>query len=203
MLNWLTSVGHHVGAWLYVISAFFAFAEAAFLLGVVFPGETALLVAGYYCHEHVLNLAVMIPVAVIAAIAGDSVGFEFGRHFGDRLKRSKAGRFIGDDRWFVADRFLHKHGGKAVFFGRMTALLRALVPSMAGMSDMHYPTFLKWNAAGGVLWGGGCIILGWTFASALHRVEQYLTWAPLAVLALVVGGAVFLHFRRRHSAEFD
>ncbi|MDQ1732372.1 MAG: rane-associated protein [Pseudonocardiales bacterium] len=197
MTEFLKHLGEHVGSWLYVIAAFFAFAEAAILIGMVLPGETALLVAGYFCHEKVLNIWVMIPVAVVAAIAGDSVGFEFGRKFGPGFRRSQVGRWVGEGRWQSADRFLHRHGGKAVLFARLTALLRALMPSMAGMSKMHYPTFLVWNAVGGIIWGSGCVILGYAFASALHRVEQYLTWAPIAVLALIAVGAVLLHLRRK------
>jgi len=194
--EFLKSVGEHVGAWLYLIAAAFAFCEAAILVGMVIPGETALLVAGYFCHEKVLDLRIMVPLAIVAAIAGDSVGFEFGRKFGPGFRRSRVGRWVGESRWNTVDKFLHKHGGKAVFLGRLTALLRALTPSMAGMSGMHYPTFLLWNAIGGTLWGAGCILLGWAFASALHRVEQYLTWAPLIVLALLIIGAIVLHVRR-------
>jgi membrane protein DedA with SNARE-associated domain len=203
--EFLKHLGAHVGAWLYLIAAFFAFAEAAILIGMVLPGETALLVAGYFCHEKVLDLRIMIPLAIGAAIAGDSVGFEFGRKFGPGFRRTRLGRWVGEGRWSSVDRFLHRHGGKAVLFGRMTALLRALTPSMAGMSGMRYRTFLVWNAVGGILWGGGCIILGWGFASALHRIEQYLTWAPLIVLALVVVVAVLLHVRksRRERALVD
>ena len=69
-----------------------AFAEAAILIGMVLPGETALLVAGYFCHEGVLRLSIMIPLAIVAAIAGDSVGFEFGRKFGPGLRGSRLGR---------------------------------------------------------------------------------------------------------------
>jgi membrane-associated protein len=197
--EFLKHLGEHVGAWLYVISAFFAFAEAAILVGMVLPGETALLVAGYFCHEKVLDLRIMIPLAIVAAIAGDSVGFEFGRKFGPGFRRSRTGNWVGERRWSTVDRFLHRHGGKAVLFGRLTAVLRALVPSMAGMSGMKYRTFLTWNAIGGTIWGSGCIILGWAFASALHRVEQYLTWAPLIVLGLIIVAAVVLHIRRRRN----
>jgi membrane protein DedA with SNARE-associated domain len=193
----LKHIGEHVGAWLYLIAALVAFSEAAILVGMVLPGETALLVAGYFCHEGVLNVWIMIPVAIFAAILGDSVGFEFGRKFGPGLRSSRLGGWVGESRWQTTDAFLHRHGGKAVFFGRLTAVLRALMPSMAGMSGMHYPTFLKWNAAGGILWGGGCVLLGYAFASALHRIEQYLTWAPLAILAILIVGAVALHLRRR------
>jgi membrane-associated protein len=198
--GFLEHVGNSVGAWLYLIAGGLAFAEAALLVGMVLPGETALLVAGYFCHEHVLLLPVMIVVAVGCAILGDSVGFEFGRRFGPPLRRSRAGLRVGGARWNQVDAFLHRHGGKAVLAARLTAVLRALVPSMAGMSGMPYRTFFAWNVVGGVIWGTSCVLLGYAFASALHRVEEYLTWAPLAVLG---GLAVFIiamqAYRRRRT----
>ena len=197
MTELLKRIGDAVGAWLYVISGGLAFAEAAVLLGMVLPGETALLVAGYFCHEKVLSLPVMIVVAVLSAIAGDSVGYLFGYRYGPTLRRSRLGHRIGANRFERVDRFLERHGGKAVLFGRLTALLRALVPSMAGMSSMHYRTFVVWNVVGGVLWGAGCVLLGYVFASALHKVEQYLTWGPLAVLAVLVAVGIGLHVRNR------
>ncbi|MEO9239040.1 MAG: DedA family protein, partial [Jatrophihabitantaceae bacterium] len=101
MTEYLKHVGSHVGGWLYLIAALIAFAEAAILIGMVLPGETALLVAGYFCHEGVLKLSIMIPVAILAAIAGDSVGFEFGRKFGPGLRQSRLGTRIGEQRWGV------------------------------------------------------------------------------------------------------
>ena len=198
----MTRVGNAVGPWLYVIAGGLAFGEAALLFGMVLPGETALLVAGAFCQRHVLNLWAMIAVAVTCAIVGDSVGFAFGRKFGPSLRGSGMGRRIGDNRWSTVDAFVHRHGGKAIFLARLTAVLRALTPSLAGMSGMHYPTFLLWNAAGGLLWGTGCVLLGYAFASALSTVGRYLTWAPLAILAAVIAGYVVVHFRR-HRRQRD
>lgn len=201
LTEFLKHLGQSVGVWLYVISGGLAFAEAAILVGMVLPGEAALLVAGYFCHQGVLSLPVMIVVAIVCAVLGDSVGYEFGRHFGPSLRGSRAGNLVGADRWDRVDRFLHRHGGKAVLLGRLTAVLRALMPSMAGMSGMRYRTFLIWNATGGIIWGSGCVLLGWAFASALDTVAQYLTWAPLAVLALVGGGYVALGMRKRRGDQ--
>jgi len=195
--NLLTNIGDAVGSWLYLIAAAFCFAEAALLLGVVFPGETALLVAGVFCQRGTLNLWVMMAVAVVAAVAGDSVGFEFGKKYGPSLRRSRVGRRVGERRWTMADAFIHRHGGKAVMFGRMTALFRALVPSMAGMSGMRYRTFLIWNVVGGVIWAPGCVLLGYLFSKSLAVIGQTLTWAPLAILALVIIAYVAVHVRRR------
>ncbi len=193
----MTRIGDAVGLWLYLIAGGLAFAEAAILIGMVLPGETALLVAGVFCQRDVLNLWIMIPIAIACAIAGDTVGFEFGRKFGPALRGSSVGRRVGDGRWSSVDGFLHRHGGKAIFLARLTALLRALMPSLAGMSGMHYPTFLRWNAAGGIVWGTGCVLLGYAFSTALSTVGSYLTWAPLAILAVLVAGYVTMHVRRR------
>jgi membrane-associated protein len=201
--HFLRSVGDAVGLWLYVIAGGLAFAEAAILVGMVLPGETALLVAGVFCNPKYgnLNLVLMMIIATICAIAGDSVGYEFGRKFGPSLRRSRLGRRVGERRWAAVDGFIHRHGGKAVLLGRLTALMRALMPSMAGMSGMRYRTFLTWNAIGGVIWAPGCVLLGYLFATALNVVGQTLTWAPLAILAIVIAVALFLHFRREHRFE--
>src|SRR6266536_3130743 len=196
-------IGDAVGSWMYVIAGGLAFAEAAILVGFVLPGEIALLVAGYFCRYGPLNVWIMAAVAVFCAVAGDSVGFEFGRYFGPPIRRSRVGNWIGEHRWSKVDAFLHRHGGKAVFLGRLTALLRALTPSMAGMSGMRYRTFLVWNAAGGLLWGSGCVFLGYAFAAALSTVSDYLTWLPLALLALVVAVYLVIHLRKRRRERDD
>ena len=145
----------------------------------------------------------MIVVAVVCAIAGDSVGYEFGRKFGPALRRSRLGRWVGEHRWAKVDGFLHRHGGKAVLLGRLTAVLRALMPSMAGMSGMRYRTFLLWNAIGGLIWAPACVLLGYAFSKSLSTVGQYLTWAPLAILAVGILVYVGLHLRKRRIEKAE
>jgi membrane-associated protein len=201
--EFLKNLGEHVGGWLYVITAALAFGEAAILIGMVLPGETALLVAGYFCHEKVLNIWIMLPLAIVAAIAGDSVGYAFGMKFGTPLRASRLGHWVGERRWTRVDDFLNKHGGRAVLIGRLTALLRALVPSMCGMARMRYRTFLIWNAIGGILWAGACVWLGFAFAASLRKIETFATWAPIPVVVLIVGGWIVFDVRkkRRERAE--
>lgn len=201
----MRSTGAAVGQWLYLIAALLAFGEAAVLLGMVLPGETALLVAGVFCNKAYgnLNLGLMIAIAVVAAVTGDSVGYEFGKKFGPPLRRSRLGRWVGEHRWASVDAALHRHGGKAVFLGRLTALLRALMPSMAGMSGMRYRTFLVWNVAGALLWAPGCVLLGFAFSKSLAAIGNTLTWAPLAILAVVVLVYVGLHLRKRRTERAE
>ncbi|MCD2186306.1 DedA family protein [Actinomycetospora soli] len=198
MLEFLRGIGESVGGWLYVIAGGLAFAEAAVMVGVVLPGETALLVAGFAAHEGIIALVPMIVVAVVCAVAGDSVGYEVGRLVGPRLQASRVGRLVGEHRWQATEDFLRRHGGEAVLLGRGTALLRALVPGMAGMARMPYlRTFLPWNAVGGILWGGGCVLLGYVFALSLETVARYLAWGPIPVVVLVAGVLIWREARRR------
>ncbi len=201
MAGFLHGLADSSGWWLYVVLGALAFGEAAIFLGVVLPGETALLVGGFLCHEGKLSLPVMIAVAVACAIAGDSVGYEVGRRLGPRLRTSRLGRRIGDNRWERAEAFLTRNGGKAVFFGRSIALLRALVPTLAGVARMPYTTFLPWNAAGGLVWGAGCVLLGYGFARSLDTLEHYLRISSGLVLTVVVLLAVVVHLVRRRRAR--
>ncbi|MDT4976232.1 MAG: rane-associated protein [Pseudonocardiales bacterium] len=199
----MTRIGDTVGAWLYLIAGGLCFSEAAILVGMVLPGETALLVAGVFCQRGTLNVGIMIAIAVVCAIAGDSVGYEFGKKFGPPLRRSRLGRWVGEHRWAKVDGFLHRHGGKAVLLGRLTALLRALMPSMAGMSGMRYRTFLLWNAVGGLIWAPSCVLLGYAFSKSLSKVGQTLTWAPLVILAVGIAAYVALHLRKRRIEKAE
>lgn len=171
---------------LFALLIFLAFAEAAVFLGFVLPGETALIIGGMLAAQQVWDLGDFFGAAVVAAIIGDSVGYEIGRLLGDRVGDSWIGRRIGQRRWAVAHHVFTKYGGRAVFFGRAQALLRALVPALAGMHRMPYRRFLPWNAAGGVVWGGGVVVLGYAFSHSLPSLERALKWwAVILVIAVV------------------
>jgi membrane protein DedA with SNARE-associated domain len=199
----MNSIGNSVGVWFYVIAGGLCFAEAAILVGMVLPGETALLVAGVFAQRGVLNLPLMIVIAVLSAIAGDSVGFEFGKKFGPSLRRSRVGRYVGERRWSAVDGFIHQHGGKAVLIGRLTALFRALVPSMAGMGGMRYRTFIVWNVAGALIWAPSCVLLGYAFSTSLSTVGTALTWAPFALIGVAAVVYLGLHLRRRRRERAE
>jgi membrane protein DedA with SNARE-associated domain len=200
VLELLKRIGENAGPWLYLIAGGLAFAEAAVLVGMVFPGEVALLVAGFAAHQGWLDLRLMIVVAVGAATLGDSVGYEVGRRLGPRLRASRLGTRIGEDKWRRADDFLHRHGGKAVLLGRFTAILRALTPGIAGAARMPYlRTFLPWNVAGAVLWGAGSVLLGYAFSASLATVDHVLVYLPVAVI--VVAAVAYLLVRRTRARQ--
>ncbi len=184
------------GAAAYGLVGGLAFAEAALFVGFVLPGETAVLLGGVLAFRHQVSLPVIATVAVVAAITGDSVGYEVGRRFGTRLLASKvfARRREGLAK---GERALRDKGGRAVFLARFTAFLRAVMPGLAGTARMPYPRFLAFNAAGGLVWGLGFTLLGYVAGASYQKVAQVAGWASEAILVLIVVGVVVFVVRRR------
>ena len=176
------------------------FVEDALFVGFVVPGETVAILGGVAASLGHVPLAAVLVVVVVAAIVGDTVGFEVGRHLGGRVVALRA--FDKHrDRIDRAQGFLGRRGGTAVFLARWTAFLRAVMPALAGMSKMHYPTFLAWNAAGGLAWGSVVVTAGYLAGRSYARVETWLGRGAAVVVALVVVVAFVVWQVRRHRAE--
>lgn len=180
----------------YTLIALLVFAEAAVFVGFVLPGETAVFLGGVLAGTHRLSLPALIVLVVVAAVAGDSVGYEVGRRFGPRVLAWRVlirhGAALE-----AAQRRLRERGGWAVFAARFTAFLRAVMPGLAGLSRMPYRRFFVYNAAGGVVWGAGVVLLGFFAGNSYAAVERGLGRATAVVTALVVGLAIFLAVRAR------
>ena len=186
---------------LFLLLIFFIFAEAALFIGFILPGETSLLIGGVLAHAHVWNIWLFLLVAIVAAISGDSVGYEVGKHFGVRLQQSAIGKFVGQKRWNLAEAIFERYHGGAIFFGRAQALLRALVPALAGMNKVAYPTFLKWNSAGGIVFSTIVTFLGFGFANSLDTLEKYLRYWAIFFLILVFIVILFLKKKLEKKLE--
>jgi membrane-associated protein len=192
------------GPIVYVIVAIAAVTEGAAFVGLVFPSETTLIVAGAATATGHLKLSILIPIAVIGAVVGDSIGYEIGRFFGPRLRTSKYGRKVKPEHWDKADAFVHKHGAWSVFAGRFVAVFRSLVPAIAGTMQMKYPKFLLGNAAGALIWAPAALIAGRLASQNLSRVEKFISrlgYGFLSVLTVLVLALIFRHFILKRQAE--
>ncbi|NBO08125.1 MAG: DedA family protein [Actinobacteria bacterium] len=191
------------GPWVYVIVAVAAIAEGAAFVGLVFPAETTLIVAGAATATGHLKLSILIPIAILGAIIGDSTGYEIGRILGPRLRTSKPGRRVSEEHWNKAEEFLHKHGPWAVFLGRFVAVMRALVPAIAGTMRMKYGRFLLGNALGAAIWAPAALIIGRIASDNLAKVEKIISRMGYSFFALLILVVTFLIIRRRrkHAKE--
>ncbi|WP_285314493.1 DedA family protein [Pseudarthrobacter sp. fls2-241-R2A-168] len=177
------------------------FAEDAFFIGFVIPGETAAVLGGVVASRGEVQLGIMMVLVIGAAIVGDSVGYEVGKHLGTRIMRAKALR-RHSGRLENAQDFLRRRGGSAVFLGRFTAFFRAVMPALAGTSRMPYGRFLAYNAAGGIIWGIGFVLLGFLAGNSYEAVAK-AAGRDLAVVVAIVAVAALIawHVRSRRRRE--
>ena len=162
MLDSLIDLANHLGAWGYLIIFLVVVLECQALLGLFMPGESLVIAGGFLASQGVFDRWTLIGVVAFAAILGDSISFEMGR----QLKRDW---LLKPRRWFRmrpehlarVETFFRRHGAKSVFAGHFLHVLRAGMPFVAGMSRMHYPRFLVFNAAGCVVWATIFVLVGY------------------------------------------
>ncbi|MEU6894870.1 DedA family protein [Streptomyces sp. NPDC046557] len=196
--DWLGGLS---GPVVYAVVGALVFAEDALFFGFVLPGETAVVLGGVLASQGKVSVWWLALVVVFAAITGDSVGYEIGRHFGPRildtrpLRRHQAR--VGKARELIRNR-----GAAAVFLGRFIAFFRAMMPALAGTSRMPYRRFLLFNVLGGLTWGIGFTALGYFAGTAYTRVESLIGRAIALLLAALVAVALIVwHIRRRHRPD--
>jgi membrane-associated protein len=167
-------------------------------MGIPVPGETALIGAALLAHDGQLEIVPLVVIAASAAIIGDNVGFAIGRKGGRRLWL-KPGPFHAHRAKVLehGEPFFAKHGAKAVFLGRWVSGLRIASAWLAGMNKMDWPTFLFWNALGGIAWAAsiavGVYLLG-------HVAEDVISVAgPVAAGLAVIALAAFVVWRHRRA----
>jgi membrane protein DedA with SNARE-associated domain len=171
-------------------------------LGIPLPGETAVIFAGLAAAAGRLEIVLVIVVASAGAIIGDNIGFMIGRR-GGRAVLERPGRFERERRRVleIGDPFFERHGAKAVFLGRWIAGLRIWASWLAGASSMRWPTFLVWNALGGISWATSVALAAYYGGTGVEKVFSSIgIYALPAAVALFVAFAGWWWWRRRRRA---
>jgi len=177
--------------------------EASAFVGVVLPGEIGVILGGVLANQGKLPLAAVLVAAISGAVIGDSIGYWVGKRYGRTLLAKLPDRILKPEHVSRAEETVRHFGGKAVFLGRFTAALRALVPGMAGMSRLHYGRFLAWNFLGGAVWATAFVILGYLAGSQYQRLERYANLIGLALLVAIVAFLLIRHQRAKHTQQAD
>jgi membrane-associated protein len=175
--------------------------EASAFVGVVLPGEIGVILGGVLANQHKLPLATVLIAAIAGAVIGDSIGYWVGKRYGEALLSKIPNRLLKPEHIARSEETIRELGGKAVFVGRFTAALRALVPGMAGMSRLPYGRFLAWNLLGGLVWATAFVILGYLAGSQYQRLEHYANLIGLALLVAIAALVVVRYRRNKRSRQ--
>jgi membrane protein DedA with SNARE-associated domain/membrane-associated phospholipid phosphatase len=193
-------VGEALGPWTYLLVGTLAFLETGAFIGLIAPGETAVIVGGLVAGQGQISLPLLIALVWACAVAGDllsyTVGRRLGREFllrhGERLK-------ITDERLQVVEGFFQRRGGATILIGRFIGFVRALAPFVAGTARMPMRTFLPYDVLGAGAWAATFSVLGYVFWRSFHQLTTYVSRGLLAfgtVVAVGVGLWFLIQLRK-------
>ena len=194
--SWLESGG-------LLLLAAIVFAESGLLIGFFLPGDSLLFIAGFLASsaggEVLPPLPIVALVTFVAAVAGDQVGYLFGRRVGPGLFDRDESRLFNPRNVQKAQDFFDRHGAKTIVMARFVPVVRTFAPIVAGVGRMNYRTFVTFNIVGGILWGVGVTTLGY-FLGEVSWIESNIEIA-LIVIVLISVLPMIVEIRRHRSAR--
>jgi membrane-associated protein len=162
------------------------FAETGLLIGFFLPGDSLLIATGVVASRGHLEIEVLIPLLIVAAITGDATGYMIGKQAGARLFTREDSRFFKRQHVLRARAFYDKHGGKTIFLARFLAFIRTFAPTVAGAVEMPYRRFSFFNISGGIAWVVSMTLLGYFLGEGVEHLPVNPELALLAVTGIIV-----------------
>lgn len=162
------------GLWIYGILFLIIFVETGLVVMPLLPGDSLLFAAGTFCAGVVkngetaeLNLFLVLGLLIVAAILGDGLNYFLGKTIGLKVLQWKVGnRQIVKQKYIdQTHAFYEKHGSKTIIIARFVPIVRTFAPFVAGIGNMSYQKFLRFNVIGGVAWVSGLTLLGYFFGN--------------------------------------
>ncbi len=196
LIQLLTTV---LTGWLgYALLFGIVFAETGLLTGFFLPGDSFLFTVGVVAGAAGLDIRIVIPLLMAAAIAGDSTGYFLGRHTGPHIFKRPNSRLFRREHLVRSHEFYEKHGGKTIIYAKFIPIIRTFAPFVAGVARMNYLRFLPFSVAGVVLWICAITMLGHTLG-AIPWVRQNFEKVIFAIIfvSLVPVLLEFLKSRRK------
>ena len=182
----LISIIEKYNNWVYVFLFAIIFAEtglivASFLMPFL-PGDALIFTIGLLAQEESLNIWIVIPLLMFAAVLGDNVNYYVGKRFGDYIMNSEKDRFIKKSHIQKAKDFFDKNGKNSIIIARFVPVVRTIVPFLCGSTKVKYSTFLTFSIIGAFLWVGVIGLLGYN----LGKIEWVKENLDLMIWGIII-----------------
>ena len=160
------------------------FVETGFFVGFFLPGDSLLVTAGVFAASGQLQISELLLLVPICAIVGDQIGYWIGRKAGEALYRREDSLVFRKRHLERAHEFYEKYGGKTVILARFIPIIRTFCPPVAGAAQMPYGRYFAYDVAGGILWGGGMILVGYSLGRQIPNISENIHYVIAVVIFL-------------------
>ena len=208
ILSWVLHLDQHlnemvtaIGAtWVYVVLFATIFCETGLVIMPFLPGDSLLFAVGAICasDNSALNLGVMIPILVLAAVFGDAVNYSMGAIIGPKVFTSDASQWLNKKHLDRAQKFYEKHGAKTIIIARFVPIVRTFAPFVAGIGRMHFGRFWLYNVVGGAVWVTLFLVSGYWFGNIeIVKKNFFLVTVGIIAVSLIPIALEWLKARRQ------
>ena len=197
----LEDLSETLGTWTYLLVGGLAFLETGAFVGLIAPGETAIVLGGVVAAQGEISLPLMLAIAWAAAALGDFASYALGRRLGRRFVVAHGPRVgVNARRLASVDAFFERHGGKAILIGRFIGIVRAVAPFLAGASKLPFRRFAPYSLIGTLAYAGGFTLVGYAFHESFSSAAGALTHGALALAVVAAAVLTVRALKQRRSA---
>jgi membrane-associated protein len=175
------------------------FIETGFFVGFFLPGDSLLVTAGVFAASGQLHISELLLLVPLCAIGGDQIGYWIGRKAGQALYRREDSMVFRKKHLQRAHEFYEKYGGKTVILARFIPIVRTFCPPVAGAAQMPYGRYFAYDVAGGLLWGGGMVLGGYTLGRQIPNISDNIHYVIAVVIFLSLLPPIIGMLRARNS----
>ncbi len=205
LVDFILHIGDHLqelvknyGNWIYAILFAIVFCETGLVVLPFLPGDSMLFAAGTIAAVGDMNIFVLIGLLIVAAILGDFVNFEIGKHFGQKLFSNPNSKIFKQSYLQKTHDYYERYGGRTIIIARFIPIVRTFAPFVGEMGNMNYAQFARYNIVGAVLWVVSFTTLGYFFGQ-LPFVKEHFSWIMIAIIVFSVVPMVIEIIRHRND----
>ncbi|MCS4533122.1 DedA family protein [Neisseria montereyensis] len=200
----LTELSSQYGAWIYAILFLIIFCETGLVVTPFLPGDSLLFASGGIAAIGEMNIHVMVLLLTLAAVLGDAANFLIGKYFGAKLFANPDSKVFKRSYLDKTHQFYEKYGGKTIIIARFVPIVRTFAPFVAGMANMHYGRFIRFNIIGAVLWVVLFSYAGYFFANIpVVKNNLGLVLGAIIVISVLPGIIEVIRAKRAAKRESD
>lgn len=188
------------GGFVYAILFLVIFVETGLVIMPFLPGDSLIFAAGTFAGMGQLSFWLLFFLLIAAAVIGDVVNYEIGKHFGRKLLNNKKFVIVKQENLDKADALIAKYGSFAVFIKRFMPIIRTIVPFVVGMGRLDYKKFMIYNALGGVCWVALFLCLGYFFGR-IPMVADNFTIVVLGIVILSLIPIIYVFIKEKFGKK--
>lgn len=173
------------------------FSETGLLVGFFLPGDSLLVTAGLFAARGELDIWVLIPLLIVAAISGNASGYFIGHKAGQTLYNRPQSRWFRRDHLIKTHEFYEKYGGITIVLAQFMPFARTFAPVVAGVAEMKYIKFASYNVGGAIFWITSMTLLGYFLGRSIPGIEKRIEYVIAVVIFISITPLLFKYLKHR------